>query len=81
MAVLTPSSTTTFISGHKVHIIGTFTAINDTDTWEPGMTTVDGAWVTNGANDVDTGATFSGGTITVQCAGAMANAKILAIGI
>ena len=80
MAALTPTSTQVISMGNVIGILGTFAAISDADTWAPGLVTVMGATVTNGANDVDTGATYSGGTVIVQSAGALANAKVLAIG-
>jgi hypothetical protein len=81
MAALTPTSTDISYFGNKICIIGTFSAAQDADTWSPGFSKVEGAFITNGANDVDTGATYSGGVITVQTAGALANVKIMAIGV
>jgi len=81
MAALTPTSTEITQFGNKICIIGTFSSASDTDTWSPGFSKVDAAFITNGANDVDVGATYSGGVITVQTAGALANVKIMAIGV
>jgi hypothetical protein len=80
MAAVTPTSTQVVSLGNKIAIIGTFSAISDTDVWTPGLRTVDGCWLTNGANDVDTGATYSGVTVVFQCAGAMANVKAMVVG-
>lgn len=80
MAAVTPTSTEIVHLGNKIGIIGTFSAISDTDVWTPGLITIDGVWLTNGANDVDTGATYSGVTVIFQSAGAMANVKAMVVG-
>jgi hypothetical protein len=80
MPALTPTSKEVTVSGNKVFIFGTFSSAADTDTWTPGLSTITGAWVTNGDNDVAYGLTFSATVITIQTAGAMANVKIMAVG-
>lgn len=80
MAAVTPTSTEVVSIGNKIGIIGTFSAIADTNVWTPGLITIDGVWLTNGANDQDTGATYSGVTVIFQAAGALANVKAMVIG-
>ena len=81
MAVLVPTSTEFISLGNKRGVIGMFSAASDTDTWNTGLSKVDMALLTNGANDVDIGATYATNVVTVQTAGALANLKILAIGV
>ena len=81
MTAVTPTSVEIILGSNKVQVLGTFSAISDTNTWTPGLSTVEACFLTNGANDVDTGATLSAGIVTFQCAGAMANVKALAIGV
>jgi len=81
MAAATVATSELSYLGSKVYVFATFTAISDTNTWAPaGLTNVEACFLTNGANDVNTGATCSGGTVTFECAGAMANVKVIAIG-
>jgi len=82
MAAATVATSELSYLGSKVYVFATFTAISDTNTWAPtGLTKVEGVFFTNGANDVNTGATVSGGTVTFACTlGDMANVKVIAIG-
>lgn len=80
MAVLTPSSTSIISYGNKIAIQGTFTSVGNTDTWAPGLTTVEAAFIEPGVSGQTHGATYSGGTVTVAASGAMANTKITAVG-
>lgn len=81
MAAATVTTTESTYMGNRAMVLATFTAINDAETWAPaGLTNVEACFLTNGANDVDVGATCSGGTVTFECAAAMANVKAIAIG-
>ena len=80
MAAATVASSEVVVSGNKVAVLGKFVAISDTNTWAPGLSTIDGVFLTNGAHDIDLGCTISGGTVTFTIAGAMANAMVMAIG-
>jgi hypothetical protein len=81
MAAATVASSEVITFGNKVAVQASFAAVSDTNTWAPGLTLVEACFLTNGANDVDIGATYSGGTVTFQCAGDMANVRALAIGV
>jgi hypothetical protein len=69
------------IVGNKWFCYATFSSVPvDADDWTPALNTVDAAFITNGDNNVNDGITYSGKQIIFQCAGAMANVKILVIG-
>lgn len=81
MADVSPDSTEVISLGNVKAILGTFSAIVDTNTWPTGLNTVLSCHITNGAKDADVGATYSGGTITFAASASLANAKVLAIGV
>lgn len=81
MAARTPDSYDVTIMGNKVRVIGTFaTNVSNADTWDPGLSTIDGCWIVYGDNTVNQGATYSGGTITFVSGTMVAPVKVMAIG-
>lgn len=81
MSTLVPTSEQYDIVGNKWFCYATFSSVPaDADDWTPRLQTIDAAFLTNGANDVNTGITYSGNQIIFQTAGAMANVKVLVIG-
>jgi hypothetical protein len=80
MAVLVPTATRVISLGNVNGVLGTFSAVGNADTWVPGLSTVDGAFLEAGASGQTHGLTYSGGTITVAASGALGVTKILAIG-
>lgn len=80
MAAATPSSKIQLNLGNRMAVLATFTAIDNTNTWDTGLGKVEAVFITDGASGQTAGATYSGGTVTFALSGSLANAKVLAIG-
>jgi hypothetical protein len=68
--------------GSKSGVLASFSAMGDADTWETGLGTVEHVHINNGAHGRTYGATFSGGTVTFKCSGAMTSPiTVIAVGL
>jgi hypothetical protein len=71
MAALTASKRQDTVMGNKRVVLMSFAAVADGDTYATGFLGIDAAlWTPNVATEVAAGASFSGGTVTLQGASA-----------
>lgn len=80
MADITVASYEIVSLGNRIGITAKTAAIANTNTWSPGLSTIDSVQLLNGASGETLGATISGGTITFAASGSLANCMILAVG-
>ncbi len=76
----TPDTYALLSFGNRDGIVGSFSALNNADTWATGMSKIEHVSITNGTSGVTVGYTVSGGIITFALSGALANATVLALG-
>jgi hypothetical protein len=82
MAAITPSASVNMSIGNRVGIGASFTTIQNADTWQTGLGTVEGVVITDSVSGHTFGATYvAGGQIIFYCSGDLSNARVLAIGL
>lgn len=83
MAAATPTRSEFVSLGNKRGVQGVFSSIADTNTWNPGMSYIDGVVIGNGAKTVTYGYTLDTAkrVITFDLSASLANCTVLAIGV
>jgi hypothetical protein len=83
MAAATPTRSEFVSLGNKRAVVGVFTSIADTNTWNPGMSFIDAVIIGNGAKTTTYGHTLDTAkrVITFDLSASLASCEVTVIGV